>query len=556
MESPAIPPDTPASVPLSRPRPPVGFVPTPSAPYRQHRKAAQLLDQPGRPRPAGDAGPGRSAGPAASPAEQADQGGAGTDADVPLPYAFGARVLMWKQDPSVTEIGTRRAFLPGVVLAGPRDARIAVAGDAGLPPVEPNAFGDFVTMPDTPQFDAVHTFAVVRQTLTMYQRALSSADAAMPLPWQWNSSTDTTTLQVWPYGLPNVMNAFYSRTQACLKFGDFVPSGESARVYTCRSFDIVAHETGHAVLDGLKPQWLMADQPPQTGGLHEAFGDLTAIFLALSQLDQCEAVVAQTKARLHDKTFLSDIAEQFGLALGSTTGLRNADNDLTLSQAGTEVHAISQVFTGAVYDILADVFAFERRPEREDCAGVLHRVAAWLRGLVLRALIAAPDTAASYADVANGMLRIAVEDGKPPAYAGFIRERFVQREVLDPASGAAAGAPSAAPAGNPAAVRLAPLVCDAPGARQDRRACCGTMNLAEYYAVERLLDREARALAAWCAQHGRLGPAGAQAAGAAVAALASVALAAARDGTVAVDATTADVTTVDGAAVATDGGIR
>jgi len=157
----------------------------------------------------------------------------------------------------------------------------------------------------------------------------------------------------------------------------------------------------------------MAGNPPQTGGLHEAFGDLTAIFLALSQLDQCEAVVAQTKARLHDKTFLADIAEQFGLALGSTTGLRNADNDLTLSQACTEVHAISQVFTGAVYDILADVFALERNPALEDCASVLHRVAGWLRGLVLRALIAAPDAAATYADVANEMLRLAAESDLP-----------------------------------------------------------------------------------------------------------------------------------------------
>jgi hypothetical protein len=485
MESPTL-PDASVSQPV-RPRPPVGFVPTPSAPYRQHRKAAQLLDQPGRPRLAGAPGPAE-----------------GQPGDVPLPYAFGARVLMWKQDPSVDEIGTRKAFLPGVVLAGPRDARIATTVEGGAP-VEPNAFGDFVTMPDTPQFDAVHTFAVVRQTLTMYQRALSSAGSTMPLPWQWNSSTDTSPLQVHPYGLPNVMNAFYSRSQACLRFGDFVPSGSAARVYTCRSFDIVAHETGHAVLDGLKPQWLLADNPPQTGGLHEAFGDLTAIFLALSQLDQCEAVVAQTKAHLHDKTFLADIAEQFGLALGSTTGLRNADNDLTLSQAGTEVHALSQVFTGAVYDILADVFAHERRPALEDCAGVLHEVAGWLRGLVLRALVAAPDRGASYADVANEMLRIAREDGKPQACLDFIRDRFAEREVFDLASVPAV----AVDAAGGALPRFAPLVCDAPGARQDRRACCGTMNLAEYYHIERVLDREARALAQWCLEHGRFGPAGA-----------------------------------------------
>jgi hypothetical protein len=473
-------------------QPPIGYVPMPSAPYRQHRKAAQLLDQPGRPRPL--SGPG-------APGSEEDGPQKGGQDGVPLPYAFGARVLMWKQDPSVSEIGTRKVFLPGVVLAGPRDARIVV-GDPDIPAVEPNAFGDFVTMPDTPQFDAVHTFAVVRQTLTMYQRALSTAGAGMPLPWQWNSSVDTAPLQVHPYGLPNVMNAYYSRNQACLKFGDFVPPGEAARIYTCRSFDIVSHETGHAVLDGLKPQWLMADNPPQTGGLHESFGDLTAIFLALSQLDQCEAVVAQTKARLHDKTFLADIAEQFGLALGSTTGLRNADNDLTLTEAGTEVHAISQVFTGAVYDILADIFAFERNPELEDCASVLHRVAAWLRGLLLRALIAAPDISASYADVANEMLRLTIEDGKPADYTTFIRNRFAQREVVE--------VPATLTGPQPAGLRLAALVSDAPGAKQDRRACCGTMNLAEYYNVERILDLEAQALARWCAEHGRFGPAGEQ----------------------------------------------
>jgi len=477
MEPRALKPDD--LVPPERDYPPVSYVPTPSAPYRQHRKATQLLDEPGKPCRAG-----------------ADQP---KPPPVPLPYAFGARVLMWKQDPSVSEIGTRKAFLPGIVLAGPRDARI-VPGEPGITPVSPNAFGDFITMPDTPQFDAVHTFAVVRQTLTMYQRSLSAAGNEMPLPWQWNSSVDTAPLQVFPYGLPNVMNAFYSRSQNCLKFGDFIPAGAVQRVFTCRSFDIVSHETGHAVLDGLKPQWLLADNPPQTGGLHEAFGDLTAIFLALSQLDQCEAIVAQTKARLHDKTFLSDIAEQFGLALGSANGLRNADNDLTLSQAGTEVHAISQVFTGAVYDILADMFAFERNPALEDDAAVLHRVAAYLRGLVLRALIAAPDIAASFVDVVNEMLRIAAEDGKPAAYLNFIRNHFTLREVVE--------SPVPLTEDHPVTLKLAPKVSDAPGAVQDRRACCGTMNLAEYYNVEGILDGEAQALARWCAEHGRHAPAG------------------------------------------------
>lgn len=442
---------------------PVAYVPTPSAPYRLHRKSAQLLQQPGRPRQ--------------------------DPAQAPSPFPAGSRVLIWKQDPALAELGVRKSFLPGVVLQGPRDARIA-SGAPGIAPVSPNAFGDFIMAPDTDQFDAVHTFAVVRQTLTMYQRALAAGGAPAPLPWQWNSAADTTPLNVFPHGLPSVMNAYYSRSDRALKFGDFIPGGSGARVYTCRSLDIVSHETGHAVLDGLKPNWLLSSNPPQTGGLHESFGDLTAIFLTLSQLDQVEAVIAQTRADLHDKTFLADMAEQFGLALGRPNGLRNADNDLKLSEAGNEVHAISQVFTGAIYDILADIFGFERHPGVSDDAAVLHRVADYLRGLLIRALIAAPDRAATFADVANRMLSIAAADGKPVEYRNFIRNRFTLREVLL--------SPVALDVDHQAGIALAPRVSDAAGVRQDRRACCGTMNHADYAELEQLLERERQALAAWC----------------------------------------------------------
>ena len=457
-------------------QPPVSFVPTPSAAYRQHRKAAALTLQPGAPR----AHLGQGAGLTAPPPH----------------FAPGSRVLMWKQDPSVREIGTRKVFLPGIMLAGPRDARI-VSGAPGIAPVSPNAFGDFVTMQGTPQFDAVHTYAVVRQTLTMYQRALAGVSDS-PLPWQWNSSVDVAPLEIFPYGLPNVMNAYYSRSQCCLKFGDFIPSGQLERVFTCRSLDIVAHETGHAVLDGLKPEWLRADNPPQTGGLHEAFGDLTAIFLSLAQLDQCEAIVAQTRANLHDKTFLADIAEEFGLALGRSNGLRNADNDITLSQAGAQVHALSQVFTGAVYDILADIFSYERAPALQDDAAVLHQVGDYLRSLVLRAVIAAPDHGAQYAEVVNAMLRLAHEDGQPAAYCNAIRNRFVVREVVC--------SPLPLDADYVPGTVLEAGVVDQPGAAQDRSACCGTMHLAEYCQVEHHLEAEVQALATWCAGHGRTGP--------------------------------------------------
>ena len=451
---------------------PVSYVPTPSAPYRIHRKSAQLTIEPGSPR--------LGAGPLPIPIP------------IPLPFSFGSRVLIWKQDPSVAEIGTRKAFLPGIVLAGPRDARITF-GAPGIPAVSPNAFGDFITAPNTNEFDAVHTFAIVRQTLTMYQRALASGGLPNPMPWQWNSATNTEPLQVFPHGLPNVMNAFYSRGAKAIKFGDFIPSGSTARVFTCRSFDIVSHETGHAVLDGLKPLWLLASNPPQTGGLHEAFGDLTAIFLALSQLDQVEAVIAQTKANLHDKTFLADLAEQFGLALGRPNGLRNADNDLKLSEVGSEVHAISQVFTGAIYDILADIFAFERKPGIKDDAAVLHDVGDYLRSLLIRAIVAAPNTAATFADVANKMLIICNADGKPVQYRNFIRNRFTLREVV------VSTVPLTVDHGED--LWLEAGIQDAPGAVQDRRACCGTMNSAEYRDVDHIIDDELKSMSQWCKEN-------------------------------------------------------
>ena len=380
---------------------PISYVPTPTEEYRSHRKLVRATVEPGAP-------PAPTGIPAAPPSP-------------------GARALIWKQDPSVTEIGIRKVYLPGNVLPGPRDARVA-NGVPGIPPVSPNAMGDYITTPGTDAFDAIHTFAVVHQTLTMYQRALNG-----PLPWQWNTGGNTDPLQVFPHGLPNTIGAFYSRTQKALKFGDFIKPGEpptSPRAFMCRSLDIVSHEAGHAVLDGLQPSWILIGNPPQTGGLHESFGDLTAIFLALSQLDQVDAIIAQTKADLHDKTFLADLAEQFGLALGKPNGLRNADNDFKLSEVGTEVHAISQVFTGAIYDILADIFTFERNPAQQDDAAVLYAVGQYACSLVLRAIKQAPATAATFAHVANLMLQIAAADGKPVQYRTFIRNRFTVREVV------------------------------------------------------------------------------------------------------------------------------
>jgi hypothetical protein len=432
---------------------PIAFVPEPTAAYRAHRRLLKATTASGAP-------------PAPSPIP------------VPVPTLAGPRVLMWKQDPSVAEIGIRKTFLPRPVSMGPSDARIKTT-IAGMLPIAPNAMGDFIQTPLTAEFDAVHAFAVVRGTLTMYQRALAGGGVPALLPWQWNTPTVAAPIEVFPRH-SDMQNAFYSRTGRLLAFGFFPANGTT--IFTCRSLDIVAHETGHAVLDGIKPNWLLAGNPPQTGALHESFGDLTSIFLSLSQLDQVEAVVAQTKANLHNKTFLADLAEQFGLALGMPMGLRNADNDLKLSEVGNEVHALSQVFTGAIYDILADIFAFERQPLVRDDAATLHVVGEYVRGMLVRAIQAAPASAATFADVANQMLLVANADGRPVAYRNFIRNRFVLREVVT--------SPTPLTNDHQLSDTLTAIPHAADTMPQNREACCGTMTLPEHNGIDELILRE------------------------------------------------------------------
>lgn len=344
----------------------------------------------------------------------------------------GSRVKIWKQDPSVQSIGVRKAFIPTDIQNGPKDSDVVVKG---VPEVFSNADNDFLFDPDENpiEFDAVHAFAVVRQVLTMYRRAFNRNGITQNFDWQWGSEP----MSVYPRaGLD--ANAYYSRSEKSLRFFYFHPGGNELKplVYTCRSFDIVAHEVGHAVLDSLKPGYWNSWHP-QTGGLHESFGDLTSILTMLAQMDQCEAIIVESKGDLHTKTFFPKLAEQFGEALGRTTGLRNADNNLKLSDVTNEVHDVSRVFTGAFYDILADIFEDYHKPDKYDQAETLFRVGKHMTALLILAMYNAPEQNATYKDVAQKMIEIEpVEKWK-----GFINDQFTTREVIGGPTGLAADQP-------------------------------------------------------------------------------------------------------------------
>jgi hypothetical protein len=362
----------------------------------------------------------------------------------------GSKVKIWKQDPSVESIGIRSSYISTEIQNGPADQDIILQG---MPHVVGNADKDFIFYPEENplEFDSVHTFAIVRQVLTMLRRALNRMDITQNFNWFWGPEP----IQVYPRaGLD--ANAYYSRNEKALRFFYFHPSGDESKplIYTCRSFDIVAHEVGHAALDSLKPEYLSNSWHPQTGGLHESFGDLTAIFTMLAQMDVCEAIIVESKADLHSKSFFPVLAEQFGEAFGRPMGLRNADNDLKMSEVTTEVHDISRVFTGAIYDILADFFEKYQDPGLYDQAESLFKVGKYLTSLVIVSIWQGPDANATYTDIANKMIDLEEDDDRKE----IIRNQFRKRDILDTPVGFMGTEPQ----------------------QLSWNGCCGTMLLKEY----------------------------------------------------------------------------
>ena len=157
-----------------------------------------------------------------------------------------SRARVWKREPSLVPSGIRTTFIPSGITDGPRDSQIEVVG---LQTVQCDKNQDFIIDPkeNVEAFDGVHTFVLVRQVMTMYQRALWRIGKEKPLSWQWGPGK---AIQVYPRAGNNPY-VYYSRQEQCLKFFYFKQNGKT--IFTNRSYDVVAHEAGHAILDALRP---------------------------------------------------------------------------------------------------------------------------------------------------------------------------------------------------------------------------------------------------------------------------------------------------------------
>jgi hypothetical protein len=237
--------------------------------------------------------------------------------------------------------------------------------------------------PSNGRFHLQMVYAICSLTYAAFSRALGRdiawATASVP--------GEPLRLTVRPFGFRDA-NAGYSREAGDLSFGYFTARGKSAGftlqdgiVCTSLSHDVVAHETTHALLDGLRSQF-MTPTNVDVPAFHEGFSDLVALFLHFTYSDVVERGIRDSRGFFTRGSILSDLAREFGYARsrsGKADALRSGidvngvaafDSDVLPSKENApkcydpalEPHALGSVLVSAVFEAFTTIV--KRKTER------------------------------------------------------------------------------------------------------------------------------------------------------------------------------------------------
>lgn len=281
----------------------------------------------------------------------------------------GVKMTMRVQD-STVNLPQENVFLArSDITTGPSDAQFIYADKSRavtLVPGKPATYNYHDGR--LSRADSVDVYANLRVTSDLFQGDLQ--DLLRSFPGDKKLKQATRNYLTNSYAMPvyyflkgeEMENAYYTREEG--------PDGKERRMmvlgyyktksggyeYTAMQPDIIWHEMGHGILDASRPDLLGSSTA--AGALHEAYGDINAMFTLLSRSGVPERLIYDVNGDLHYRpNFLSSLAEQFGkTVLSSDSGLRNADDDITDQQAGNEVHDKSRVLSGIVYDVMASAY--------------------------------------------------------------------------------------------------------------------------------------------------------------------------------------------------------
>ena len=246
---------------------------------------------------------------------------------------------------------------------------LALAISAGMSPTT----GD-------PNFAAQMTYAVCQQTYEVFRRALGRN----PCWGSWvNDRLDKgegTQLRIIPCSFKEA-NAYYDPNKGTLEFGYFtaddlttpsvLPGG---LVMTALSADIVAHELTHAILDGMRAEF-MRDTHIDVAAFHEAFADIVALLQHFSRRELVEQALSECRGDVNSDLLLG-LGQQFGEAINGELGgaLRRAlgkdegpdskirPENMYSDEAPREAHDRGSILVSAVFE--AFLRAYRRRTEK------------------------------------------------------------------------------------------------------------------------------------------------------------------------------------------------
>jgi len=352
---------------------------------------------------------------------------------------------VYLQDPYVSKNDPKFGFdedffvnwEPGIA-DGPTSARFAVVdynGDTGaiIPMAVWNEKQEAFLAPDKtildkknsrlPQFHQVNVWAVLQRALTFFEEG-SGLGRRIPFGFEGNR------LIVLPhagYG----KNAYYDRKSKSLQFYYFDQDDE--RIYTCLSTDIINHEFGHAVLDGIRPYYYESSRV-QTGAFHEFIGDLTAILIILRNNNFRGKIAKDTKGDISAAAHLTSLAEQFGNATSDNPYLRTALNKLTMADISDTdgPHTVSQVLTGAMFDIIKELTRHYITKRGRTVKEAFYNAVDRMQRTAIQPLDLLPPVDVTFRDYALAVLRS--EELSNPTdpfnYYEMMLEVFVKRNIL------------------------------------------------------------------------------------------------------------------------------
>lgn len=217
-------------------------------------------------------------------------------------------------------------------------------------------------------FTCQMVYAVAMETYAQFARALGRNPGFGPIR---KPNDPDRRLHILPRAFKDA-NAYYDRDQGQLLFGwdlagkfASVRSQPGGHVFLGLSHDVIAHEVSHALLDGLRPNFLRPTHP-DVGALHEAFADLVAVFLHFSQREVVAKALGRTQGSVGDEK-LAAIGHQFGFDLIDgrnplRTALQTTDLDARMVDEALrydpnkEEHELGSVLLSAVFEAYRRVY--------------------------------------------------------------------------------------------------------------------------------------------------------------------------------------------------------